>query len=133
MFLLLSLVAGLAAGSAQCTIGVLGLPAYWSTGGDYRPELLDAVNGQVFVAASYVKFLEQFGCRVALISYKLGRDEIRSIVSQVNAVYLTGGAIHYRLASDNSISNVGIAIRHIWEAVLEANDSGIYTPLFGTC
>lgn len=58
---------------------------------------------------------------------------MRRVISQVNGVFLTGGAIHYRIKSDNSISNVGHAIRNIWDLVLEANANGIYTPLFGTC
>ena len=74
MFVLFTFLFSVVAGHNKCVIGVLGLPAYFSTGGDHRPELLDSVADKVFVSASYVKYLEQWGCRVALISYKLDKD-----------------------------------------------------------
>jgi hypothetical protein len=79
--------------------GVLTQPFY-----DY-PETSNPDNGEFafisnaseqlkdsFVKMSHVKYLEQGGARIVPISYRLDQNQLNSILSQLNGIYIPGDA-----------------------------------------
>jgi len=78
---------------------------------------------QLYIAASYVKWLEAAGARAIALREDANDTTVDSIFNQVNGLLLPGG-------SDTVISN---ATRRIWDLALKANEEGDKFPVWGTC
>jgi gamma-glutamyl hydrolase len=95
-------------------IGVFTQPTT-STEGDCGGDCL-------YIAASYIKYLESAGGRVVPINYHASNEELDKIFSSVNGLFFTGG--------DAEFPNQA---QYIYDKVIAANKAGDFFPLWGTC
>lgn len=80
-------------------------------------------NGNcMYLAASYVKYLESAGARVVPINYSASKAELDTIFNSVNGIFFPGGGSAYPSSA-----------QYIFDKVVAANDAGDYFPLWGTC
>lgn len=80
-------------------------------------------NGScMYLAASYVKYLESAGARVVPINYSATNAELDFIFSSVNGIFFPGGG-----------SSFPKQAQYIYDKVVAANDAGDFMPLWGTC
>ncbi|XP_068199647.1 gamma-glutamyl hydrolase-like [Antennarius striatus] len=84
-------------------------------------------NHTQYIAASYVKFLEAAGARVAPILVNQGPDAYRKLFSSVNGILFPGGSANI------SSSGYATAAKTFYNLAVEANDRGDYFPVWGTC
>jgi len=84
---------------------------------------VEPCNGDcLYIAASYVKFIEAAGGRVIPINYYASKEELTDIFSKINGVVFTGGSSEFTQAAQD-----------MFDIVVAANDQGDYSPLWGTC
>jgi gamma-glutamyl hydrolase len=114
------------------TIGVLATPGEENGGWNSDPAFMQHLTGKSVIVGSYVKYLESAGLRVVPIHYAWPHTKIRDIFGKVNGILFTGGVAHFQ-EPDGSMSPYYQATRLLLDLVLEANDKGIYTPLWGIC
>lgn len=76
----------------------------------------------LYVAASYVKYLESAGARVVPVSYYASNSEIDDLFSKVNGFFFPGGS--------SSFTN---AAQRVYDNTVAANAAGDFMPLWGTC
>jgi len=121
-FLSLTLLATIAAaacsGDPRPVIGLLMQPS----------EDGDVVFGDQYVPASYVKWIESAGARVALIPYDTPQSTLQTLMStQLNGLLWPGGG------SDIDSGPFADAARFMLNEVMTLNSKGTYFPLWGTC
>ncbi|XP_075558045.1 gamma-glutamyl hydrolase-like isoform X1 [Dermacentor variabilis] len=85
------------------------------------------VRNQTYIAASYVKFVEQAGARVAPIFVERERSYYVKIFNSVNGILLPGGDV------DALNSSYGRAGTILYDLAMEAYRNGTNFPLWGTC
>jgi len=95
-------------------IGVFTQPTD-STAGDCGGDCL-------YIAASYVKYLEAAGARVVPIDYNAKESELDSLFSSLNGIFFTGGDAEFPQSA-----------QYMFDKVVAANDAGDFMPLWGTC
>ena len=76
----------------------------------------------LYIAASYVKYLEAAGARVVPINFYNTDEEMESILSKVNGIFFPGGGAEIPKAALKS-----------FDYIKNANDNGDFMPLWGTC
>jgi gamma-glutamyl hydrolase len=76
----------------------------------------------LYLAASYVKFIEAAGARVVPINYYASKEELDNLFTSLNGFLFVGGGSAYPPSA-----------QHIFDKTIEANDNGDYSPLFGVC
>lgn len=100
-------------------IGILAQEVY--------PCAICTTRNQTYIAASYVKFVEQAGARVAPIFVERERSYYVNIFNSVNGILLPGGDV------DALHSSYGRAGTILYELAMEAHKNGTHFPLWGTC
>ncbi|KAH6942182.1 hypothetical protein HPB50_001751 [Hyalomma asiaticum] len=100
-------------------IGILAQEVY--------PCAMCTTRNQTYIAASYVKFVEQAGARVAPIFVERERSYYVNIFNSVNGILLPGGDV------DALHSSYGKAGTILYELAMEAHKNGTHFPLWGTC
>jgi gamma-glutamyl hydrolase len=95
-------------------IGVFTQPTT-STEGDCGGDCL-------YIAASYVKYLETAGGRVVPINYYASNEELDKIFSSINGLFFTGGDAEFPKQA-----------QYMYDKVIAANKAGDFIPLWGTC
>lgn len=80
-----------------------------------------------YIAASYVKYLEAGGARVAPIRINQTEEEYTKIFNSINGLLLPGGDVNIQT------SQYSRAAKIFYNLALEANDRGDYFPIWGTC
>ncbi|XP_068199648.1 gamma-glutamyl hydrolase-like [Antennarius striatus] len=80
-----------------------------------------------YIAASYVKFLEAAGARVAPILLDQSDDYYRKLFRSINGVLFPGGS------SSIYTSAYAKTGRIFYDLAIEANDKGDYFPVLGVC
>ena len=75
-----------------------------------------------YIAASYVKYLESSGARVVPIDYYSTNEELDFLFSKLNGFFFPGGGAAFPKSA-----------QYIFDKTVEANESGDYMPLWGTC
>ena len=76
----------------------------------------------MYVAASYVKYLEGSGARVVPINFFATEAELDALLPSLNGVFFPGGDAEFPKAA-----------QYTFNKVKEFNDAGEYFPLWGTC
>lgn len=76
----------------------------------------------LYIAASYVKYIEASGGRVVPIDYYATNEELDALLPQLNGVLFPGGAVGFPASA-----------QHTFNKIKEFNDKGDYMPLWGTC
>jgi gamma-glutamyl hydrolase len=76
----------------------------------------------VYLAASYVKYLESAGARVVPINYYAKDDELDILFASLNGLMFPGGGSAYPASA-----------QYMFDKVVAANDKGDFMPLWGTC
>lgn len=76
----------------------------------------------MYLAASYVKYLEAAGARIVPINYGASKAELDTIFESVNGVFFPGGGSVFPSSA-----------QYIFDKVVAANDAGDHFPLWGTC
>lgn len=115
MFLLLVvLVAHVAAINNYPIIGVFTQPSSSNEG--------NCKGSCMYLAASYVKYLEAAGARVVPINYSATKAELDTIFNSVNGVFFPGGG-----------SSFPSSAQYMFDKAVAANDAGDYFPMWGTC
>ena len=76
----------------------------------------------LYLAASYVKYIEAAGARVVPINYYADTQELDRIFSSVNGILFPGGGAAYPSSA-----------QYMYDKVVESNDKGDFMPLWGTC
>ncbi|XP_027860016.1 gamma-glutamyl hydrolase [Xiphophorus couchianus] len=84
-------------------------------------------RGSSYIAASYIKFLESAGARVAPIRINRTEEEYIKIFNSINGLLLPGGDV------DIQTSQFSRAARIFYNLALKANNAGDYFPIWGTC
>lgn len=102
-------------------IGVLTLP---SNSQDI------AQQGTSYIPASYVQWIEAAGGRVIPFKVDSTLEAIKLLLNKVNGVLFTGGNSEFW--KDITLTPYAKMGCDIYSLVIKANDSGKYTPLWGT-
>jgi len=76
----------------------------------------------LYLAASYVKYLESAGARVVPINYYANNDELDTLFSSLNGLFFVGGGAAFPASA-----------QYLFDKVVAANDAGDFFPLWGTC
>jgi gamma-glutamyl hydrolase len=76
----------------------------------------------LYLAASYVKYLESAGARVVPINYYAKEAELDNVFKSVNGVFFPGGG-----------SSFPTSAQYLFDKIVAANDAGDFFPLWGTC
>jgi len=84
--------------------------------------------GEQFIAASYIKFVEGAGARVAPIRYSLTETEIEVMFDSINGFLLPGGGVDF-----GTQHQYWINLNTIYSLAVKANQNGDYFPIWGTC
>ncbi|XP_064397282.1 gamma-glutamyl hydrolase-like [Halichondria panicea] len=80
-----------------------------------------------YIAASYVKFIESAGGRVAPILSSSTDEEINSLFSSINGVLFPGGGVSLNSSGYGHVGSV------VLQLAMKANDAKDYFPVWGTC
>mmetsp|Transcript_73320 Transcript_73320/g.122449 ORF Transcript_73320/g.122449 Transcript_73320/m.122449 type:complete len:347 (+) Transcript_73320:71-1111(+) len=102
--------------STRPVIGVLAQPAGTDLGGP----------NSSYIVASYVKWLEAAGVRVAPILWNISKDELAAAFAQVNGLLLPGG-------DAGTHGGYAEAAWHLLDLAKASNDDGHHFPVWGTC
>jgi len=105
---------GLAPANNWPIIGVFTQPTT-STAGDCGGNCL-------YVAASYVKYLESAGARVVPINYYASNAELDTLFNSINGIFFPGGSSAFPASA-----------QYMFDKVVAANGAGDFFPLWGTC
>jgi len=95
-------------------IGVMTQPTT-STDGDCGGNCL-------YLAASYVKYLESAGARVVPINYYAKEKELDDLFNALNGFFFVGGGAAFPPSA-----------QYIYDRTIAANEAGDFSPLWGTC
>jgi gamma-glutamyl hydrolase len=95
-------------------IGVMTQPTT-STDGDCKGNCL-------YLAASYVKYIESAGARVVPINYYASKSELDNLFDSVNGFLFVGGGASFPTSA-----------QYIYDKTIAANEAGDFSPLWGTC
>ena len=102
-------------------IGVVAHPTTETEGGsDAGPPKF--VTGSEYIAASYIKWLEQAGARVIGVPFSATPEETELLFKQMNGVLFPGGA-----------TELGGSARTLYELAEASNAAGDFLPVWGTC
>mmetsp|Transcript_11414 Transcript_11414/g.18720 ORF Transcript_11414/g.18720 Transcript_11414/m.18720 type:complete len:323 (+) Transcript_11414:62-1030(+) len=82
----------------------------------------DCGGNCLYLAASYVKYLEASGARVVPINYYATEEELDSLLLSLNGVLFPGGGAAFPSAA-----------QYTFDKIKSLNDEGDYMPLWGTC
>lgn len=81
-------------------------------------------NNNLYIAASYVKWLEAGGARSIAIQDDLTEDaELDELFQQIHGLFIPGGAT----------DDMSYAIQYLLNKAVESNQQGNYFPVWGTC
>ncbi|XP_028655552.1 gamma-glutamyl hydrolase [Erpetoichthys calabaricus] len=118
------LAALLAAATGTATLNtrpVIGILTQETVDDDLKP------FGKAYIPASYVKFVESAGSRVAPIKLNLTYVEYKEIFNSINGLMLIGGSVNLQTSDFAKAANI------FYKLALQANDKGDYFPIWGTC
>mmetsp|Transcript_31239 Transcript_31239/g.62089 ORF Transcript_31239/g.62089 Transcript_31239/m.62089 type:complete len:318 (-) Transcript_31239:186-1139(-) len=76
----------------------------------------------LYIAASYVKYIEASGGRVVPIDYYATTAELDALLPSLNGVLFPGGGSAFPASA-----------QYTFDKIKEFNDAGDYMPLWGTC
>jgi gamma-glutamyl hydrolase len=76
----------------------------------------------MYLAASYVKYIEAAGARVVPINYNAKDAELDEIFNSVNGIFFPGGGSAFPHSA-----------QYMFDKVVAANQAGDHFPLWGTC
>ena len=107
------LLARAAAFAPTPVIGIVSQPL--STADEYG-------NSSLYIAASYVKWLEAGGARSIPIPYDASTDVIDELFGQVSGVLFPGGA-----------AELPESVKYLWKLIVTANAEDDWFPVWGTC
>jgi gamma-glutamyl hydrolase len=83
-----------------------------------------STTDDLYIAASYVKWLEAGGARSIPIPYDTSDSELLDdLFDQIDAFFLPGGAT----------ANLSFAVEYMLDKAIESNRKGQYFPVWGTC
>ena len=82
----------------------------------------DCGGNCLYIAASYVKYLEASGARVVPINYYSTEEEIDELLPKLNGVFFPGGGASFPQAA-----------QRIFDNIVQFNENGDFMPLWGTC
>ncbi|KAJ1528079.1 hypothetical protein ONE63_007996 [Megalurothrips usitatus] len=81
-----------------------------------------------YIAASYVKFVEGAGARVAPVLIGQPDEYYRNVVRSVNGLLLPGGATYF--TEKNGYAAAG---RRLYAEAIALNEAGVHFPVLGIC
>lgn len=87
-----------------------------------------APDGESYIAASYVKWVESAGGRVIPILHDMDEDQVRKRFSLINGLLIPGGSA--TLEPGHSFFDTASLLVDL---AMRANDGGDYFPVHGTC
>ena len=108
-------------------IGILSLPLE----SDFPP-----TNATSYIAGSYVDWVESAGARVVPLKVDRPFAELEELFWQLNGVLFTGGSASFYDFYGNDwpkLSNYTKVGCFLYSLIEQANDKGIYMPLWATC
>ncbi|XP_072043766.1 gamma-glutamyl hydrolase-like isoform X1 [Amphiura filiformis] len=85
-------------------------------------------HGDAYLAASYVKYIESAGARVAPVFVNQTQLYYNKIFNSVNGLLLPGGG-----QLDLLDSGYGRAARYFYDMAMKSYDAGNYFPIWGSC
>ncbi|XP_051267278.1 gamma-glutamyl hydrolase [Dicentrarchus labrax] len=81
----------------------------------------------VYIAASYVKFLESAGARVVPVMINQTLEEYKALFNSINGILYPGGGASIISSGYERTAKI------FYELAIEANKKGDYFPVWGTC
>jgi gamma-glutamyl hydrolase len=116
----------------QPIIGVLTQPSAW-------PKIYDPSEFS-YLAASYIKFLEQSGARVLPLRYNLPENQLAKLFSAINGLVIPGGGADLFNKNNkekkennpilNEFTQFSKTVKYLISLALKANEEGEYFPIF---
>jgi len=88
----------------------------------------DLKNRTSYVAASYVKYLEEAGARVVAVRFDASDAELDTLMKGLNGLLFPGGGSSLDLTSPFFEK-----ASYLFNAAIKLNDNGVYFPMWGTC
>lgn len=88
----------------------------------------DMANKTSYIAASYVKYLEQAGARVVPLLYTSSLTDLDTMMAGLNGLLFPGGSASLDIGSDFFKTAA-----HLFKSAIALNDKGVYFPIWGTC
>ena len=76
----------------------------------------------LYLASSYVKYIESAGARVVPVNYYANTTELDAIFDSVNGFFFPGGGSAFPASA-----------QYVYDRIVKANDKGDFMPLWGTC
>ncbi|KAL0977946.1 hypothetical protein UPYG_G00163630 [Umbra pygmaea] len=84
-------------------------------------------HGSSYIGASYVKYLESAGARVAPIRIHQTDEEYEKIFNSINGLLLPGGNVDLHTSQFSRVSKI------FYDLAIKANDASDHFPIWGTC
>lgn len=84
----------------------------------------------LFIASSYVKWLESAGAQVVPILLNQNESYYETMFKQTNGLLFPGGD---NLLDPNKDTPMMVAAKKMYKLAVEANDNGDFYPIWGTC
>ena len=113
-FVVLSIISSCDGLNNYPIIGVMTQPTSSSQG--------DCNGDCLYLAASYVKYIEAAGARVVPINYYADEKELSDLFDSLNGFLFVGGGSPFPSSAQT-----------IWDKTVAANEAGDFMPLWGTC
>ena len=82
----------------------------------------DCGGACLYIAASYVKYIESSGARVVPIDFHATTSELDALLPKLNGVLFPGGDAEFPASA-----------QYTFDKIKAFNDAGDYMPLWGTC
>ncbi len=100
-------------------IGIIAQPT--------RRTMFENIGGSLYIAASYVKFLEASGARVVPIRTDLSEENIKKLFKSINGAIFPGGVASLINSSYANTSRI------IFDLAKKTFDNGGYFPIMAMC
>merc|ERR1711907_866729 len=81
-----------------------------------------------YIAASYVKFLEAAGARVAPVHFDSSEAELTAVFGSINGLLIPGGGSIF-----SNTTQLHASGKVLYDLAIAANDKNDTFPLWGTC
>ena len=92
-----------------------------------RNVIPESIDGKAYISSAYVKYIETAGGDVAPILTEWDDDEVREVFNSVNGILIPGGGAS--LENSKFMHNVKLILK----LAEDANNTGDYFPVWGTC
>ena len=92
----------------------------------------DSSEYNAYIAAGFVKFIEQAGARAVPIFHTDSDKDIENLLNKLNGVIIPGGGVDIQ-NKDGSPTDFTLKVKFIFDYAKKKTDEGIYYPIWAVC